>query len=205
MTEDKILKGTTTVGMVFNSGVVLAADKRASMESFIASKTVDKVHLLSDQIAMTMAGAVGDNQALQRYLKAEIELYKYKKGKPPSVKAVSTLLANILQQSKFYPFFVQVMIGGFDSKPQLYDLDAAGGLMKENYLSTGSGSPMAYAILDDSYKEGMPEEDAIRTAVKAVAAAMKRDSATGEGVDVVVIDSKKARKLTPQQVQTYLK
>jgi proteasome beta subunit len=205
MTEDKILKGTTTVGLVFNNGVVLAADKRASMENFIASKTVEKISILSDQMAMTMAGGVGDNQALQRYLKAEIELYKYKKGKLPSVKAISTLLANILQQSKFYPFFVQVMIGGFDSKPQLFDLDAAGGLMKENYTSTGSGSPMAYAILDDSYKEGMTEEDALKTAVKAVTAAMKRDSATGEGVDVVVIDSKKARKLTPQQIQNYLK
>ena len=205
MDENKILKGTTTVGITYNNGVILAADKRASMEYFIASKTVEKIQILSDSIAITMAGGVGDNQALQRYLKAEIELYKYKKGKAPSVKAISTLLANILQQSKFYPFYVQVMIGGYDTKPQLFDLDFAGGLMKENYTSTGSGSPMAYAILDDSYKEGMTEEEALKTAVRAVTAAMKRDAATGEGVDVVIIDQKKARKLTAQQIQTYFK
>ncbi len=197
------LKGTTTVGVTFKDGVVLAADKRASMGNFIAGKGVDKIHPVADKMAITLAGSVGDAQTLVRVLRAELELYKYAKGSPMSVKSAATLLSNILQGNKYFPYYVQLVIAGYDEQPQLYDLDPFGGLIPEKYTSTGSGSVTAYGYLDAHFKESMGEDEAVKLAVNSVHAAMKRDSATGEGIDALVITDKGVKRL-PMQVATGL-
>ncbi len=189
------LKGTTTVGVIFKDGVVLAADKRASMGFFIAGKGVDKIHPLSDSMALTLAGSVGDAQSLVRIMKAELELYNYNKGSSMTVKGAATLLSNILQGHKYFPYYVQLIIAGYDGQPQLFDLDPFGGLIEERYVSTGSGSVTAYGYLDANYKENLSETDAVRVASEAVHAAMKRDAATGEGIDVVIITQKGVKRL----------
>lgn len=202
--EQKILKGTTTVGITFDKGVVVAADKRATMGSFIASKEVEKIHLISEKIAMTMAGGVGDAQTLMRVAKAELELYKYSKGQYMTVQGASTLLANILQGNKYYPYMVQLIVAGYDTKPRLYDLDPFGGLLSERYVSTGSGSVVAYGLLDEGFKDGMKGEDALHLAARSVNAAMKRDSATGEGIDMIMITADSTKRLNKSEVQALL-
>lgn len=199
MDNKEFLKGTTTVGITFDGGVVLAADKRATMGSFIAAKDVVKVHEIGNRMAMSIAGGVGDAQTLVRLMKAELELYKYSKGRELTVKGASTLLANVLQGNKYFPYMVQLILGGFDTKPHLFDLDVYGGLIEEEYVSTGSGSIVAYGVLDQGYKKGMPEGDAVKLAVNAVAAAMKRDNATGEGVDAIIITKDGSRRLSKEE------
>ncbi|MFH1779729.1 MAG: archaeal proteasome endopeptidase complex subunit beta [Candidatus Micrarchaeota archaeon] len=198
--EPKVFKGTTTVGIVFAEGVVLAADKRASFSNFIASREAEKIHVVGDKMAMTIAGGVGDAQTLVRALKAELELQKFSKGKDLTVKGASTLLSNILQSNKYYPFMVQLIVAGFDESPQLFDLDPLGGLMKENYVSTGSGSVVAYGVLDENYKESMTISDASKLAVRAVSAAMKRDSATGDGIDLVVVTKNGVKRFSEEEI-----
>jgi len=205
MSEEKMfLKGTTTVGIAFDGGVVLAADKRATMGTFIAAKDVDKIALIGDKIALTIAGGAGDGQQLARTMRAELELYKYSKGKTLSVQGAATLLANILQGTKYFPYFVQIIVAGYDSQPRLYDLDLAGGLFPEKYVSTGSGSVVAFGLLDEHFKEGMQQEAAVRLAVKSVDAAMKRDNATGEGIDVLVITKDSAKRVSKAEVDRML-
>ncbi len=202
--QEKILKGTTTVGLIFDKGVVLAADKRASMSNFIAAKDVDKIHQISGSMAMTIAGGVGDAQTLVRLIRAELEIYKYTNGESLSVNGASTLLANVLQGNKYYPYMVQLIVAGFDVQPRLFDLDPLGGLIPEKCVSTGSGSITAYGYLDQGYKDGLNQQDAIRLAAKSVAAAMKRDSATGEGIDVVVITKDGVKRLSKSDVNQFL-
>ncbi|MBI5036382.1 archaeal proteasome endopeptidase complex subunit beta [Candidatus Micrarchaeota archaeon] len=198
--SEQRLKGTTTVGVTFKDGVVLAADKRATMSQFIASKDVMKIHQIADKMAMTLAGSVGDAQTLVRVMRAELELYKYAKGGDLSVQGAATLLSNVLQGNKYFPYFVQLIIAGYDSAPRLFDLDPFGGLMEEEYVSTGSGSVTAYGYLDANYKNGMSEEEAVRLALSAVRAAIKRDSATGEGVDVIIVTKNGLKRLPASPV-----
>ncbi|MFH1200197.1 MAG: proteasome subunit beta [Candidatus Micrarchaeota archaeon] len=184
--------------------MVIAADKRATMGTFIAAKGVEKIALIDDSLALTIAGGVGDAQQLVRWLKAESELYKYGNGKSMTVQGAATLLANILQGNKYYPYLVQLIVAGFDSKPRLFDLDPFGGLLEEKYVSTGSGSVVAYGVLDEFFSDELTEDQAIKVAAKAVAAAMKRDNATGEGIDLVLITKSKTRRITPEQVNALL-
>ncbi len=203
--SEKMMKGTTTVGITFDKGVVVAADKRATMGYFIASKTVEKIHAVGDRMAITIAGGVGDAQLLVRLLKAELELYRYGKGKAMTVKSAATLLSNVLQGNKYFPYLVQLIIAGYDAKPALFDLDPFGGLLEEEYVSTGSGSVTAYGLLDEHYRANLTQEEAVKVAVKAVAAAMKRDVATGEGIDAIVITEKSLKRLSKEEIEKLLK
>ena len=199
--------GTTTVGIKSKDAVILAADKRATMGSMVASREVEKIVKITDYMALTTAGAVGDAQALVRLLRAELELYENNSHKKPSVKAAATLLANILfqQRMSFIPYYVQLILAGYDNLPHIFSLDAGGSAIEEKYTSTGSGSPFAYGVLEDNYKENLSTEDTIKLAAKAVSAATKRDVYSGEGIDVWIVNKKGIKKLKKEEIDKVLK
>ncbi len=182
-------KGTTTIGLVCDKGVVMASERRATMGHFIASKDAKKVYQIDDLIAMTTAGSVGDAQRLVKWMQVESKLYKMRREEPMTVKGIVSLLANILSGNRYFPYYVQLLVGGVDKNgPGVYSLDAVGGIIEEKKaVSTGSGSPMAYGVLEDRYTENMPIDDGVELAVRALHNAMKRDSASGDGISVVKI------------------
>ena len=189
--DPKVKKtGTTTVGLICRDGLVLAADKKSTYGNLIASKETEKIFALDDHIAMTIAGLSGDCQALVRYMKAELKLFSIENKRKISVKGAATLLSNILHGNKFYPFYVQLIIAGVDeSGSSIFDLDPVGGTEEERkFFSTGSGSPMVLGVMEDSYKDGMSLEEGTKLAIRAVKAAIERDTASGgRGIDVFVI------------------
>jgi proteasome beta subunit len=201
--NQEIMKGTTTVGLVFDEGIVLATEKRATMGTLIASKTAKKVYQIADRIGMTTAGGVGDAQSLARLMQVECSLYKVRHGKPISVGAAATLLSNYLQQNRYYPYYVQLLVGGVDRNgPSVYSVDAMGGASKEtDIVSTGSGSPMAYGVLEDRYHADMNEPEAVDLATRSLKAAMRRDSASGENISIVVITKDKYEEKAVQVTQ----
>lgn len=147
--------GTTTVGIKLKDGVVLAADTQASLDHMVETLNIKKILPITDRIAITTAGSVGDLQALARMLEAEAKYYQFTWGKPMTAKAMANLLSNILNESKWFPYMVQIIIGGYVEEPTLASLDPLGGLIFDNYTTTGSGGPFAIAILEDGYKEDM--------------------------------------------------
>ena len=195
MQEDapQYLRGTTTIGIIFRDGVVLATEKRATMGNLVASRKAKKVYQISTRIGMTTAGGVGDAQQMARLMSVECSLYEIRRGKPISVGAASTLLSNYLNQNRYYPYFVQLLVGGVDeSGSSLYSVDAMGGATREEEIvATGSGSPIAYGVLEDQYRPDMSEEEAVDLVKRALKAAMRRDIASGEDIATVVITKEK--------------
>ncbi|OKY79032.1 MAG: 20S proteasome beta subunit [Candidatus Methanohalarchaeum thermophilum] len=187
MESGEEFKGTTTVGIVCKDGVVLGTERRASMSNLVASKRAKKVFQVHDRLGLTMAGSVGDAQQLVRTISAEANLYQLKREKEMSVKAASTMMSNILRGGAL-PYYVQLILGGFDKEgPRIFVLDPTGGNLEEKMVSTGSGSPIAYGVLEDRYDEEMSIEDGINLVIRAITSAMKRDTASGDGIDVAKI------------------
>ena len=178
------LKGTTTVGLVFEDGVVLATEKRATMGYMIASKKAKKVYQIADRIGMTIAGGVGDAQQIAR-INRRVQSLQYQEKRcrlpPPQLPLPS-------EQQPVLPSMSSSSWEELMTPTGLFSVDAMGGATKEEEIvATGSGSPMAYGVLEDRFTKGMKRKDAISLAVRAVRAAMKRDAGSGEGVHVVVI------------------
>ncbi len=186
---DQVKKGTTTVGLICGGSVVLASEKRATMGSFIASKAAKKIYRVDDLMGMTTAGIVGDAQTLVRLISVEARLYKIRRQEPMSVKAMTTLLSNVLSGQRMFPFIVQLLVGGIDRNgAHIFSIDPFGGNTDEREIAaTGSGSPIAYGVLEDRYSKDMLLEEGISLAIQALHSAMKRDSASGEDMEVVVI------------------
>ncbi|MFA5860985.1 MAG: archaeal proteasome endopeptidase complex subunit beta [Candidatus Thermoplasmatota archaeon] len=180
--------GTTTVGVVTKDGVAMGADMRATMGHLIAHKQTQKLFRIDEHIAMTIAGGVGDAQVLVRWLSTEVQLYKLKRGSSMSVTAASTLMANILNQRKFTPFYVQLLIGGVDlDGSHIFSLDAAGGSIPDKFVTTGSGSVFVYGVLEDQYKDDMTIDEGLDLCIRGISASMKRDSASGDGMNICSI------------------
>ena len=195
--------GTSTIGITFDGGVVVGADHRATMGHFIANKSVQKLFKISENVALTTAGLVGHAQSLSRTLAAELRLYELKRNTTMTVKGAATLTANILVGR---PHYVQLLIVGTDEDgPSVYSIDSAGGSIPDAYCATGSGSPYMYGVLEDQYKHGMTQNQALKVAAKALLASAQRDAASGNGMDLAVITKDKGfQLLSESEVATLL-
>ena len=113
-------------------------------------------------------------------------------------------MANFLNANRYYPMMVQLLIGGVDKHgPAIYSLDPLGGSIEETRVSsTGSGSPMAYGILEDQYREDLTVKEGLNLTIRAIHNATKRDSASGENIDVVVITKETFKRLDPEEVKS---
>ena len=185
---EEVKTGTTTIGLVCKEGVVMATEMRATMGTLIAHKTTQKLFKIDDNLGLTVAGVVGDAQTLARYITAEVELYKLKRGQPMSVRSAATLTSNVLGGSRFYPYYVGLILGGIDREGgHVYALDMVGGAIPDDYVTTGSGSPYVYGVLEDHYEKGLLVNDGIDLAIRGLHAAMRRDSASGDGYSLASI------------------
>jgi proteasome beta subunit len=198
--EKQIAKGTTTIGVVCKDGVILATDTRATMGFFIAHKHAKKVYPVAEHLAMTIAGAVGDAQAMVDILRANAELYHLQNEAVMPVSAAARLVANILFGARLAPFVLQALIGGVDATgPRIFALDPMGSVTEETCVSTGSGSPIAYGVLESQFKQGMSIKEAIPIVLKAVGAAMKRDAASGDSFDISVVTREGYKELSEEE------
>ncbi len=184
-----IVTGTTTVGIICNGGVVLATESQATMGYLVASHRAPKIHKITDHIAMTISGTVADAQQIIRIIRANVNLRRLELGRELSVRAVSQLTAILLFQNRLYPYVTMLIVGGVDEEgPHIFTLDSLGSLLEEDkFAATGSGSVIAYGVLEDGYRENMPVEEAVELAKRAVKAARRRDIASGGKIQVAVI------------------
>jgi len=198
--EKLALKGTTTVGVVCTDGVILSSDTRVTMGYFVAHKKGKKIYQIDDHIAITISGSVADAQRVVEILKVNAKLYKLNNGRPIPIKAASRLAANLLFSARLAPLIAQILVGGVDTTgPHVFALDPFGSLTEEKCVATGSGSPIAYGVLEDKYKEGATIKDVLPVVVRAVDSAMKRDIASGDSFDIAVITKEGYRSLSTEE------
>lgn len=204
--EQDLKTGTTTVGLITQDGIVLAADMRASMGHLAYDEESKKLYKITNNVAVTNAGSVGDSLTIIRFLRSHAQLYEIERETKITPKALASYLGNILNSNRYYPFAVQFIIGGINKQPELYELTPFGGILeRKKFAVSGSGTELALTTLDQNYKDGITEEEGIELAIKAINAGKKRDIYSGgKSVSVMVIDSKGARDLSENEVKRYM-
>jgi proteasome beta subunit len=183
-------KMTTIVGIKTGQGVVLGSDKRASKGFFIGSKITQKIAKIDDTLAVAIAGQLSDAEYLIKMAKAERKLTELRRGFPLTVKESARLIANLAYSGlkNYQPYFVELLVAGVDEQGgHIYAADMSGAITSEDFASSGSGSPIAYGVLESIYRKDMTNEEAKDMAARAVSAAMERDPGSGNGIDVLAI------------------
>jgi proteasome beta subunit len=209
--KKNVLKtGTTTIGLVCKDGIVMAADRRATMGNIIADKRAKKVHQIADNIAMTIAGTVSDAQLLIKLIQAEVRLRNVRNGKEAILKEVanytSRMVYNNVRVPSMIPGMTHFLMGGKDMYGfHLYDIFLDGSITEcPDYVSSGSGSTTVYGVLETLYKKDMTVEEGIKLIVKGLSAALQRDSASGCGYDVITITDSGFKKVIAKEIDTKL-
>ena len=192
MADKNTFEGTTTVGITW----------RASMGNLVAHKVAEKIFKIDNHIAATIAGSVAGAQGLMKIISAETALYRLRNGKDISIEAAASVSSNILRSS---PAYVQTLIGGVDDTgASIYSLDAAGGMIKDTFISTGSGSTFAYGVLEDRFHEDITVEEAKELALRAIKAATERDTYSGNGFLVAEVTKDGFKMLEKEEVESII-
>ncbi|MCH7758169.1 MAG: proteasome subunit beta [Thaumarchaeota archaeon] len=181
------MPGATAVGITFDGGVVFASEKRIAFGNFLVSKSTKKTFEITSQVGATCAGLVADMQilSLQIAALAKIRKMEIKREVPPN--SVAKMMSNMMYERRYFPLLTQVIVGGVVDKPVLYTLDPLGSVLPDEYAAVGTGAEMALGVLDPQFKSNMTKDEAVDLAKKAVRSASLRDSASGDGLDIMVI------------------
>lgn len=200
--------GTTTVGFLCKDGIVLAADRRATAGYFIANKNTEKVLFVTSEIVVTMAGTASDAQLLIKIAQSEINLRDIRNERKTTVKEAANLFArmvyNNIRKMSMIPGISHFIMGGKDKEGfHLYEIFADGTISEiDDFISSGSGSVMAYGVIETLYKKDISVDEGIQLAVKCINAAIQRDVASGEGIDIVAITKDSAKKVVSKKINT---
>ena len=181
------MPGATAVGITFDGGIVFASEKRIAFGNFLVSKSTKKTFEITPKVGATCAGLVADMQilSLQIAALAKIRKMELKRDVPPN--SVAKMMSNMMYERRYFPLLTQVIVGGVVDKPILYTLDPLGSVLPDEYAAVGTGAEMALGVLDPQFKKDMTEDEAVDLAKKAVRSASLRDSASGDGLDIMII------------------
>ena len=190
------MPGATAVGITYNGGLVLASERRIAYGNFVVSKTTKKTFVITPHVGAACAGLVADMQilSLQVSALAKIRKMEIKRDVPPNT--IAKMMSNMMYERRFFPLLTQVIVGGLVGSPVIFTLDPLGSVLPDDYAAVGTGAEMALGILDQQYKKELNEAEATDLAVKSIRAAIMRDSASGDNIDVLVIDKNGTKETT---------
>ena len=183
----EFMPGATVVGISYNNGVILAAEKRVSFGNFVVNKSIKKTFSVTDHVGAACAGMVADMQVLVRQVEALAKIRKLETRREVPPNSVAKLMSVIMFERRYFPLLTQVIVGGINTKPEIYTLDPLGSVLPDDYAAVGTGAEMALGIMDAEFKPNMTEEKAKELAIRAIKSAIQRDASSGDGIDVLVV------------------
>ncbi len=184
------MPGATAIGITYQDGILLAADKRISYGHFVVNKNTKKIFPITDLVASACAGMVADMQVLTRQVGALGKIRKLETRREMATNSVAKLMSVIMFERRYFPLLTQVIVGGVHTTPEIYTLDPLGSLLPDNYAVVGTGAELALGLIDSEYKKNMSEDASKKLAIKAIRSSVQRDSASGDGIDILTITKK---------------
>jgi len=175
--REAVKRGTTSIGVVFDGGVVLVAS-RPLVELSVADSGGDKVHQIDDHLGVAISGFLADGRVLVDRGRVKAQVYKLTYDEPlnvlGAVKEISDIMQMFTQFGGVRPYGVAFLLAGVDEKgAQLFEIDPSSAFYGWKAHAIGRGAPEALKILRKNWKEGLTEEDAIKLALLALKASEK--------------------------------
>ncbi|WEW58037.1 proteasome core particle subunit beta 2 [Emydomyces testavorans] len=187
--------GTTIVGCIFEGGVVIAADTRATSGPIVADKNCEKLHYITPSIWCAGAGTAADTEFTTALISSNLELHALSTGRKPRVITCMTMLKQHLFRYQGYVGAYLVVAGVDPTGVGLYTVHAHGSTDKLPYVTMGSGSLAAMSVFETMWKPELTRDDAVALCSEAIKAGIFNDLGSGSNVDVCVIEQDKPTQL----------
>ncbi|NHN40316.1 archaeal proteasome endopeptidase complex subunit alpha [Halorubellus sp. JP-L1] len=208
--REAVKRGTSTVGVRTDAGVVLAADKR-SRSPLMEGESVEKIHELDAHLAVATAGHVADGRRLVDYARRDAQVNRLRYGERIGVSTATRHLSDFVQGytqiGGARPFGVAMLVAGVDrdGRPRLFETDPSGTAYEWQAVAVGANRAEVQSFLEEHYDADGDLDDAISLAIRAIGAPSE-DALDAEGVAVVTVDAESERvvRLAESEVAEYL-
>lgn len=178
--------GTTVVAMRYESGIVMAGDRRATAGNLISHRTMEKVFSADSHSVVGIAGAAGPAVEMVRLFQLQLEHYEKVEGSRLSLEGKANQLGSMIRgnlPAAMQGLAVVPLFAGYDEKRnlgRLFEYDVTGGRYEErDFAATGSGSLHAGTVIKVGFRDGLSRDAAVDLAIEALFIAADEDSATG--------------------------
>jgi proteasome beta subunit len=192
----QFMPGATAVGITYDNGVLLASEKRVSYGNFVVNKNTKKTFTVTNHVGAACAGMVADMQVLVRQVSALSKIRRLETRRDVQPNSVAKLMSVIMFERRYFPLLTQVIVGGITDKPEIYTLDPLGSVLPDRYAAVGTGAEMALGVMDADYSENLDEEKATTLALRSIRSSIQRDSASGDGIDLLIINKDGKKELS---------
>lgn len=199
--REAVKRGTTTVGLKYDTGAVLIVDKRITSR-LIEPGSIEKIFEIDEHIGCATSGLVADARALIDRARIDAQINEITYDEKIQVKTLVKRICDFKQTYTQYggvrPFGTALLIAGVDeSGPRLFSTDPSGALMEYKASSEGSGRNGAMSFFESNYKDNLPREEAINMAIKALHKATE-GKLNPEATEIGVVDKEFDFKILPQ-------
>jgi proteasome beta subunit len=192
----QFMPGATAVGITYNNGVLLASERRISYGNFVVNKNTKKTFTVTDHVGAACAGMVADMQVLIRQVSALSKIRRLETRRDVQPNSIAKLMSVIMFERRYFPLLTQVIVGGITNQPEIYTLDPLGSVLPDKYAAVGTGAEMALGVMDADYSDQLDEEKATSIALRAIKSSIQRDSASGDGIDLLIINKEGKKELS---------
>jgi proteasome beta subunit len=192
----QFMPGATAVGITYDKGILLASEKRVSYGNFVVNKNTKKTFTVTDHVGAACAGMVADMQVLVRQVSALSKIRRLETRRDVQPNSVAKLMSVIMFERRYFPLLTQVIVGGITDQPEIYTLDPLGSVLPDKYAAVGTGAEMALGVMDADYSENLDEEKATTLALRSIRSSIQRDSASGDGIDMLIINKDGKKELS---------
>ena len=185
--QQEVNLGTTLVAICYNDGVVVGADTRTSVGSYVSNRYADKIATILQTAVICRSGSAADTQHLAEMANIEFRERYYRFRVLPSVSQIAHLLRSQISQD----MAASLICAGYEAgEGCIYSISPNGSLLKEDqgFAVSGSGSTFILGHMDNNYRRDMNEQEAIDFVVNAIRLAIDRDGSSGGFVRIHVVN-----------------
>ena len=206
--REAVRRGATTAGVVYDSGVVLVADRRIPNPKLAEPASLEKIHQIDEHIGCATAGLVADARVLVDYARLAGQINRVTYSEPISVELLVRRICDYKQQYTQFggvrPFGTALLVGGYDdSGVHLFETEPSGSMTSFKADSTGGNKAPVIELFEQKYKPGMDQDQAVLLALEGLRQSLD-DPANVAQVEVCTIQRGQGlRRFMPDEIQKY--
>jgi len=207
--REAVKRGTASIGVRTEDGVVLVVDKR-TRSPLLEGSSVEKLHKVDDHVGAASAGHVADARKLVDHARQQSQVERVRYDEPIGVRTLTKEVTDHIQQytqvGGARPFGVALLVAGVsDGEPRLFETDPSGTSNEWKAVAIGSDRSAIQEFLEDEYAEDLTLDEGVDLALRALSEGRDDDlSAEGVGVATVDADSALFRELETEETAEYL-
>ncbi|MDY6780530.1 MAG: archaeal proteasome endopeptidase complex subunit alpha, partial [Halobacteria archaeon] len=191
--REAVKRGTASVGIAAEDGVVLVAHKRIGSE-LMESENIEKIFEIDSHIGAASAGHVTDARKLIDILRQEAQVNRASYEEPIGVETVVRRLCDEMQEytqsGGVRPFGVSLIVGGIeDGEPRVFETDPSGSFYEWRATSIGGNSDEIRSIFEDEYDESLDVNGALDLAFDSIEETSEDDDHSVRNFEAAVVDA----------------